>query len=340
MADKTTSKISAGLDAREREGTANAIPLEKLNGAPSDLRSLRQMAARATSKLKRTIALTEAVNADVARFTESKRPELAAMGKSRLENGSIVDRIGEPARQALLDEAVNERRRMALGTSEDERIKIRRELKAALDTANLVRDLHTDPIRVIHDRTISSTKRATMAANLQASGPMAVADAMRSAVIRKDFELASAALSAYDKLTKEQREHVPIGRIEFADAIAGLETRKAKAAYLALEIAHTETEIVNTEAAGRGVGEAKIGLAMKRKELEALAAELPEETSEGLPGLTQGTAGPESVNAPDPAKSSEELLARFRAQGQEILDAAMRGEFDRDEDDGTGGSDE
>ncbi len=319
MPDPKTS-IARGIDARERAGTTTSIPLHSLAGAPGNLNSLRQSAARATSKLKRTLALTEAINADVARFTESKRLELSTVGKSTMDTGSIIDRIGQPARQVMLDEAVSARRRMARNTSEDERYKIRRELKDALAAANLVRDLYTDPIRVIHDRTITSNKRATMAVNLQASGPMAVADAMRSAVIRKDFELASAVLSAYDKLTKTERDLIPIGRLDFADAIAGLDARKARAAYLALEVAHDEAEIVNREVEGRGVGQSKIGLAMKRRELETLAAELPEENVDGLPGFKTTTPDPKPTETPEEKKARLEKEMNDRTR-QALIDS-------------------
>ena len=66
---------------------------------------------------------------------------------------------------------------------------IRKELTAAREAVNANRDSFTDPVAVLHRKTLASDKRSTIASNLDRQGPMGVKEAMQNALASNDMAL-------------------------------------------------------------------------------------------------------------------------------------------------------
>ena len=155
---------------------------------------------------------------------------------------------------------------------------------------------------------------------------------MRRALAVNDLELAAASLDRFDKLSDAEREHLNISKTDFASHLVAEDMAKAARLLLVIDIAGDEAELLNGEAEGKDMARARVGLGQKKRDLEAMG-EPPAEDA-GTAGV--GKAG---VKAPDPAKSTEEILARANKAGEDLLAAAMRGDFAPDENAGSQGDD-
>ena len=309
----STDKISRGLSAREKQIAPD--PLAVYRRTPKDLDGLKQITTKAVGARERMSTLAGAISADVARFRETKAAELASMGKMVVD-GVTVDDIGPDKRKRMLDAAVAERSKMARQTSADERMQLRKELAGMREAVAAAKASFVDPIAVLHRQTLDSERRATIAANLDRQGPMGVKAAMQNALASGDLELAAAALDRFDHLSKSEREHISIGKQDFATALVGQEIAEAERALLAFEVAADETDLLNAEAEGKDVSRMRLALGLKRRELEALAPE-PEETPVTVTVPT-AEADPSCTWQPEKSDRMRELEAETEALWAEM----------------------
>lgn len=267
------TRISDGLRQRERQQN-DSIPLSHLSGAPKNLSELKATAASAMQRQQRLSEMTAGIAKTLERFEADKRAEFAELGKSHGDNGTVNDNLGDDRRRKMLADTMKAKRREVLNVGADQRAALKRELDAMRDQVQAVSDLYADPVAYLKRSTWGSDKADLYRRDLSAAGPRELENAMQTAALTGNRELAAAALSRLDSLAKNQRDSVRINRRELAESLVADEVRDAKAAIMRAEIAAESAALEIARVEGREVpASRRMSLGMRRRELQALIGE-------------------------------------------------------------------
>lgn len=276
----SVDRITAGLRARERETAGSVIPLSNLRGAPRTISDLNTLASTADLKSKRLTEMVAGISTALESFEAEKRAELSEMGKSRGDNGTVQDLIGDKARVRMLRDAMRAKRKEALAVGSEAREKLAAELREIRAKVAAVSDLFSDSVAYLKTSTMGSDRRGAYLRDLQSSGPMEIEAALRHAVLNQDRDMAAAALQRLDSLPKNLRDSVRVNRREVADALVGAEVTRARRNMLAAEIAVESADIEVTRSEGREVPSSrKVALGIKRRTFEELNAAVEAENA-------------------------------------------------------------
>ncbi|MEX0922113.1 MAG: hypothetical protein WDZ84_05005 [Rhodovibrionaceae bacterium] len=264
-------KIRAGLDARNQAKSAGSFDLASLQGAPASIADLQKLAAKATAKRDRLKVLSESIVSAIEQHTQKKKAEFAELGKTR-EGNLIRDELGDNRRRTMLDREVSRFSREARKISSEERVKLVQELRDISSKLEATKAGFTDPVGLLSRRTLADPKRATYSANLASAGPVAVEDALRTAVLTGDASLAAASLNRLDAMSKDSRKLVRFSKKDVAESLVAEELGKATEFITMTEIAAAEGELANGEAEGkRTTANQKIGLGIMKSKLPKTA---------------------------------------------------------------------
>jgi hypothetical protein len=270
------SKIRAGLDARTDSPSAASFSLSALQGAPATISDLNAIANRVSSKRDRMKVLSDSVTTAVEKYRKAKTAEYAELGRVR-EGNLVRDELGDNRRRTMLEREVTRYSREARKISADERTSILAEIRDAVSKVAPVRASFTDPVAILSRRTIGDPKRSTYTANLANAGPVAVENAIQTAVITGNAPLLSAALDRLDGMPAASRKLVRYSKKDAAETVVGDELLKARQYLAKIDLETAETELAYSESEGkRDTAEDKIRLGTLRNELLVALGSDPE----------------------------------------------------------------
>lgn len=262
-------KIGRGLDAHERAKADGSFRMSNLVGAPVSVSDLNTVAEKSTRLRDRLRLLTAGVIKSVEQHREETENRYRQVGKEQDENGVIRDMLGPDRRKRMIDKEVARFRKEALQASAEERGRLMAELRSNNEKIGAVADMWADPVSLLMRSTRADSMRSTYAANLAASGPIEVENALRDAVLTGDKALAAAALGRLDAMPKDSRKLVRLSKRDVAEPLGSDEWNKARQFITIAEIAVTEAQIADDEAEGKSISaKRKIGLGLKKLDLE------------------------------------------------------------------------
>jgi hypothetical protein len=173
---------------------------------------------------------------------------------------------------------LKQERRKVEAVGKDEREKLRAEIREAAEKLEAVRHLHTgDPVAVLKRSSYGSEKARLYREALAGAGPAELEEALQTALLRGDKDLAAAAVQRVQGLGRDMRSQIRTDFREVAKHLTRAEVDRCTRNILVAEIAAERAAHAELESYGRKVHpNRKMRLGAKVRELTALVGETPD----------------------------------------------------------------